>query len=105
MRRQILTLVLLILLVVAGCKAMDSFFGYDHDTGQVNPTDAPISQVDDVADGVGVLIPGASIWVELGLGILTAVGGAYVAIRRFQKKRTPLVAASGTKKGSGGKTT
>jgi len=105
MRRNLLTLILLVLLVVAGCKVLDDFVGYDHGTGQVNP-DAPISQVEDVADNVGVLIPGADLWVELGLGVLGALGAGYIAIRRFQRKReSSLVAASGTKKGSGGKTT
>jgi hypothetical protein len=104
MRRNLLTLVLLVLLVVAGCKALDGFFGYDHDTGQVIPN-APISQVEDVADNVGVLIPGAELWVELGLGILGALGAGYIAIRRFQKKRVPIIAASTTKKGSSGKAT
>ena len=105
MRRTLFTLLLLVVLVIAGCKAMDAFLGYDHETGRPVPN-APITTIEEVVPILDT-IPGVFPWGEI-IGIaVTAIGGGYIAVRRIQKRlagRT-VAAAPTTKKGGNAKTT
>jgi uncharacterized protein YneF (UPF0154 family) len=83
MRQHLLVLLLVVVFILAGCKAMDTFFGYDHDTGRISEN-APVGMVEDAAPIVDGLTGGP--WGEIAIVGLSALSGLYIAVRKIQRR-------------------
>ena len=85
MRKTILTFLLLAVIVFAGCKALDNFYGYDYDHDRQLP--GP-SQADEVTQLVRPLVDttAGAPWGEIIGGLIAVIGGGYVLVRRIQRR-------------------
>lgn len=78
MRKLIVSVALVCVLTIAGCAALDDYFGVDNKPGDPAPLNKQIG------DSAGLLVPAP--WGEIVGLALAGVGSAYIAVRRIQKR-------------------